>query len=159
MKTFILFTFALCGLSAAGQSPSDSPSKNATKMSVAVWDTYVKKQDGSVMHFDILVPSTLKDALTIYQYGKEYLATKNEPGARLDTEECRFCHVEDAGADVKAAIQARGYYILEMDDIPATLPANPTRRDLVMHLRGHYAQYRFADLRGKTEDELKSLLK
>jgi hypothetical protein len=158
MRTFLLLIFALYGLSAAGQSPSVSPSKNTSKMSVAVWDTYVKKRDGSVMHFDILVPSTLKDALAIHQYGKEYLATKNESSARLDTEECRFCHVEDAGADVKAAIQARGYYILEMDDIPAALPANPTRRDLVMHLRAHYAQYRFADLRGKTEAELKAMM-
>lgn len=127
-------------------------------MSVAVWDTYVKKRNGSVMHFDILVPSALKDTRTIHQYGKEYLATKNETGARLDTEECRFCHVEDAGADVKAAIQAKGYYILEMDDIPAALPTNPTRRDLVLHLRAHYAQYRFADLRGKTEEELKAMM-
>ncbi len=148
----------MCGLSALGQSPPVSPSKNATKMSVAVWDTYVKKRDGSVMHFDILVPSTLKDALTIHQYGKEYLATENEEDARLDTEECQFCHIEDVGADVKAAIQASGYYILEMDDIPANLPTNPTRRDLVMHLRAHYAQYRFADLRGKTEEELKAMV-
>lgn len=128
-------------------------------MSVAVWDTYVKKRDGSVMHFDILVPSTLKDALAIHQYGKEYIATKNEEGARLDTEECQLCHVEDAGADIKAAIQSRGYYIIEMDDIPAALPTNPTRRDLVLHLRAHNTQYRFADLRSKTEEELKSLLK
>ena len=127
-------------------------------MSVAVWDTYVKKQDGSVMHFDILVPSALKNALTIHQYGKEYLATENEEDARLDTEECQFCHIEDVGADVKAAIQASGYYILEMDDIPAALPANPTRRDLVLHLRAHFAQYRFADLRGKTEEELKTMV-
>ena len=127
-------------------------------MNVAVWDTYVKKRDGSVMHFDILVPSTLKDALAIHQYGKDFLATKNESGARLDTEECRFCHVEDAGADVKAAIQEKGYYILEMDDIPAALSASPTRRDLVLHLRAHYAQYRFADLRGKTEEELKAMV-
>jgi hypothetical protein len=157
MRPVLILIFALFGLSAAGQSPIVSPSKSTAKMSVAVWDTYVKKRDGSVMHFDILVPSSLKDTRIIYQYGTEYLAGKNESGAKLDTEECRFCHVEDAGPDIKAAIEAKGYYILEMEDIPAVLPSNPTRRDMVLHLRAHYAQYRFADLRGKSETELKAM--
>ena len=127
-------------------------------MSVAVWDTYVTKSDGSVMHFDIIVPSTVKDTETIHGYGKQYLAAKNENGAKLDTEECQFCHIEDGGPDLRAAIQDQGYYILEMDDIPAELPANPGRRDLVMHLSAHYARYRFADLRGTPEAELKALM-
>ncbi len=127
-------------------------------MSTAVWDTYVKKKDGSVMHFDILVPSSLKDAHAIHRYGKEYLASKGEAGAKLDTEECRFCHIEDAGADIKAAIEAKGYYILEMESVPAALPPDPTRRDMVLYLRAHYAQYRFADLRGKTVEELKAMM-
>ncbi|MBX2928838.1 MAG: DUF2024 family protein [Saprospiraceae bacterium] len=158
MRPVLILTFALFGLSAAGQSSIASPLKTTAKMSVAVWDTYVKKRDGSVMHFDILVPSSLKDTRTIYQYGEEYLAGKNEAGGRLDIEECRFCHVEEAGADIKATIEAKGYFILEMEDIPAALPSNPTRRDMVLHLRAHYAQYRFADLRGKSETELKAMI-
>jgi hypothetical protein len=158
MRTFILFTFALCGLAAAGQSPSVSPSKNATKMSVAVWDTYVKKRDGSVMHFDIIVPSAMKDTKTIHGYGKAYLSSKNEADGKIDTEECQFCHIEAAGPDMVAAIKKDGHYILEMDDVPATLPANPSRRDLVLHLRGHYIQYRFANLQGKTAEELQAII-
>ncbi len=127
-------------------------------MSVAVWDTYVKRKNGSVMHFDIIVPASMKDAKTIYRYGKEYLSTKNEAGAKIDTEDCQFCHIEDTGPEISAAIASKGYYILEMDDIPARLPANPSRRDLVLHLRAHYPAYRFADLRGKTEAELKALI-
>ncbi|RYD82581.1 MAG: DUF2024 family protein [Sphingobacteriales bacterium] len=38
-------------------------------MQVAVWDTYVTKKDGSVMHFDIIAPSTIKDEATIFAYG------------------------------------------------------------------------------------------
>jgi len=30
-----------------------------TEMKVAVWDTYVTKKDGSVMHFDIIVPEEI----------------------------------------------------------------------------------------------------
>jgi Domain of unknown function (DUF2024) len=40
-------------------------------MKVAVWDTYVIKKDDSVMHFDIIAPSEIKDEATIYKYGKE----------------------------------------------------------------------------------------
>ncbi len=127
-------------------------------MSVAVWDTYVKKRDGSVMHFDIIVPSTLKDAATIHRYGGEYLASAGEAGAKISTEECQFCHIENPSEDMQAAIDDKGYYILEMDDVPASLPDNPTRRDLVLHLRAHDARYRFANLQGKTPAELQSLI-
>lgn len=30
-------------------------------MEVSVWDTYVKREDGKAMSFDILVPSDLKN--------------------------------------------------------------------------------------------------
>ena len=30
-------------------------------MKIAVWDTYVQRDDDKTMHFDILVPSDLKD--------------------------------------------------------------------------------------------------
>ena len=48
-------------------------------MQVAVWDTYVTKKDGTVMHFDIIAPSTMKDEITIQEYGKEYLKSKGQP--------------------------------------------------------------------------------
>ena len=40
-------------------------------MQVAVWDTYVTKKDGSVMHFDIVAPYAIKDEVIIQEYGKE----------------------------------------------------------------------------------------
>ncbi|TAK36153.1 MAG: DUF2024 family protein [Saprospiraceae bacterium] len=128
-------------------------------MSVAVWDTYVKKRDGSVMHFDIIAPSALKDVKTIYGYGKAYLSSKNEADGKIDTGECQFCHIEEASPDMRAAIEKNGYFILEMEDVPAALPANPSRRDLVLHLRAHYARYRFANLQGKTAEELQAIIR
>ena len=127
-------------------------------MQVAIWDTYVKKQDGSVLHFDIVVPETERDAGRIFQFGKAYLASRNESAGKLETEECQFCHMEDPAPEVTEAIRAQGYYILEMEDIPAELPAEPTRRDLVLHLRAHYARHRFADFRGQSVEKLQALL-
>lgn len=149
--------FALIGFTAVGQQQV-SPSKTTTEMSVAVWDTYVKKQDGSVMHFDIIVPSALKEINVIHGYGKAYLSSKNEAGGKIDTEECQFCHIEAASPDMVAAIEKTGYYILEMDDVPGVLSANPSQRDLVLHLRAHYARYRFANLQGKTTEELQAII-
>ena len=47
-------------------------------MQVAVWDTYVTKKDGVVMHFDIIAPNHIKDEKTIHTFGKEYLLSKNQ---------------------------------------------------------------------------------
>lgn len=129
------------------------------KMQAAVWDTYVKKKNGNVMHFDIIVPDSMKDAGTIYQYGKNYLELKNESESRLQMEECQFCHIEETTPEMQQAIKEKGYYILEMDEIPAVLPENPSRRALILHLRAHSDKYRFADFKGSTIEELQELVK
>lgn len=84
-------------------------------MKVAVWDTYVTKADGKIMHFDILTPDHLNDKEQIYAYGKQYLATKGQENSTLTAKECRFCHVDQAPAEIEAAIEANGYYIIEME--------------------------------------------
>ncbi len=127
-------------------------------MQTAVWDTYVKKKNGNIMHFDIIVPDTIKDTEAIYSYGKAYLAQTGESESSLDTEECRFCHIEEPTPEIKEAIKTLGYFILEMSEIPAKLPVNATRRDLILYLRGHYKQYRFVDLKEIATEELYKLL-
>ena len=47
-------------------------------MKIAVWDTYVKKQDGSVLHFDIIVPDV--------EYAREKLSMngfRENPGSSM----------------------------------------------------------------------------
>lgn len=85
-------------------------------MKVAVWDTYVTKKDGQVMHFDILVPADVRNEETIFTFGKDYLQSKNQEGQVLSSNECQFCHVEQASERVVAAIQQKGYYIVEMQN-------------------------------------------
>lgn len=85
-------------------------------MKVAVWDTYVTKKDSKVMHFDIIVPSELKDEKTIYTFGKDYLQSKGQGGQVLAAKECRFCHIERASPEMEARIHKHGYYIVEMQN-------------------------------------------
>lgn len=84
-------------------------------MKVAVWDTYVTRKDGSEMHFDILAPDNITDLETIYGFGKDYLATKNEQSSALTAKECNFCHIEHATPGIEKAISTKGYYIIEME--------------------------------------------
>ncbi|HAI19502.1 MAG TPA: DUF2024 domain-containing protein, partial [Xanthomarina gelatinilytica] len=42
-------------------------------MKVSVWDTYVQREDGEIMHFDILVPNLVTNEETIFNYGRTYL--------------------------------------------------------------------------------------
>ena len=85
-------------------------------MKVAVWDTYVTKKDGAVMHFDILAPEEVKDSAIIYNYGKAYLKSKGQEGQALATEECNFCHVESLRPQWEADIKQQGYFIIEMEN-------------------------------------------
>lgn len=84
-------------------------------MKVSVWDTYVTRKDGKVMHFDILVPEEMKDAEKVYDYGKQYLSGKPVLSESLSAKECTFCHVEEATEEMKASIHKTGYHIIEME--------------------------------------------
>lgn len=88
---------------------------NATQKKVNVWDTYVTKKDGSVMHFDILAPVAISDTDTIYKYGKEYLASKGQEGQPLSAKQCRLCHIESLRPEWETEISDKGYFIIEME--------------------------------------------
>jgi hypothetical protein len=83
-------------------------------MKVAVWDTYVKKKNGTIMNFDIMVPDSQKNETIIYGYGKEYLQSKSIVGYELTSEECTFCHIEQATDEMIQSIDDKGYCIIEL---------------------------------------------
>ncbi len=126
-------------------------------MQVAVFDTYVRKRDGSTVHFDIIAPkeTTPEQAIT---FGKTYLQDV-APEGRISSRECQLCHIEEPSAEVISAILDKGFYILEFDDIPAELPANPTRRQLIEHIRAQSEEYRFANFRGVEEERLWEIIR
>ena len=82
---------------------------------VNVWDTYVTKKDGTIMHFDILAPVEIKDTTIVYNYGKEYLKTKGQEGQPLNSKQCRLCHMETLRPSWEKEIEEKGYFIIEME--------------------------------------------
>jgi hypothetical protein len=110
MRILSLLIMMLFAFSANAQN-------NKTKtMKVAVWDTYVTKKDGSVMHFDIIAPEDIKDTTIIYGYGREYLISKRQEGQPLTSKQCRFCHIETVRPEWEAEIKQKGYFIIEMEN-------------------------------------------
>ena len=85
-------------------------------MKIAVWDTYVSRENDLTMHFDILVPEGLKDEAKIFGFGNEYLNRKPFKTGSLQAKECSFCHIEEASVEVQNEINNKGYYILEMEN-------------------------------------------
>ncbi|MBK8777722.1 MAG: DUF2024 family protein [Flavobacterium sp.] len=85
-------------------------------MKVAVWDTYVTKKDGSIMHFDIIAPEEIKETTIIYAYGREYLKAKGQEEQPLTSKECSFCHIETVRPQCEAEIKQKGYFIIEMEN-------------------------------------------
>lgn len=85
-------------------------------MKIAIWDTYVKRQEGLRMHFDILVEEKMTDKAKIFDFGKNYLKNKAFKTGQLTTKECVFCHIGTATATMENEILKKGYYIIEMEN-------------------------------------------
>lgn len=84
-------------------------------MKVAVWDTYVTRKDGKIMHFDILVDENTVDEEKIFEYGKTYLKSVAQDGQPLTSKECRFCHIDKAPENIENQILKNGFSIIEME--------------------------------------------
>ena len=123
-------------------------------MKVSVFDTYVRKSNGSTAHFDIIVPEGKHSLGEVIAFGKNYLQSLGEGERPISSAECQFCHIEEPTAEMLGDIGQQGYHVLEMEDIPAALPADPTRRQLIEHIRAKNVALRFANFQGRTAEEL-----
>ena len=85
-------------------------------MEVAVWDTFVTRKNGSIMHFDIIAPSEIKDSAIIHGFGLKYLKEKGEENQPLTSKECTFCHHERVKPLWEHSLKTKGYYIVELEN-------------------------------------------
>jgi hypothetical protein len=86
-------------------------------MECAVYDTYVTKKDGRIMHFDVIVEATTPHEKAI-EYGKEFLQQVEQGDQKMTQEECQFCHIQAAPPMVEKSIRDSGYYIQKMEGCP-----------------------------------------
>lgn len=88
---------------------------NNIQKKVNVWDTYVTKKNGEIIHFDIIAPVEINDSSIIYDYGKLYLKSKNQEGQTLTSNQCRLCHIENLRPEWEEEINKNGFFIIEME--------------------------------------------
>ena len=86
-------------------------------MECAVYDTYVTKKDGRIMHFDVIVDASTPHEKAI-EYGKEFLQQVDQADQKMTQEECQFCHIQEAPPMVEKSIKDNGYYIQKMEGCP-----------------------------------------
>ena len=86
-------------------------------MECAVYDTYVTKKDGKIMHFDVIVEASTPQEKAI-EYGKEFLEQVGQGDQTMTQEECQFCNVQEAHPVVAKDIENRGYFIQKMEGCP-----------------------------------------
>jgi hypothetical protein len=86
-------------------------------MKIAVFDTYVKKRDGAILHFDVLVPEN--SGQHAEKFARQWLASIGLPADAFDLQSCRYCHSESPKPDVMQQIRSQGYYILQMEGCPS----------------------------------------
>ncbi len=86
-------------------------------MECAVYDTYVTKKDGRIMHFDVIVEANTPHEKAI-EYGKEFLQNVEQGEQKMTQEECQFCHIQEAPPMVEKSIKDNGYYIQKMEGCP-----------------------------------------
>ena len=101
-------------------------------MKAAVWDSYIKKDNGNVLHFDVVVPDSRSETAIVYKYAYEYLKSKGIDSAEINVKNCQFCHIENLTDEMISDIESKGFYIIEMDEISSELPDNPTRREMIL---------------------------
>jgi len=86
-------------------------------MECAVYDTYVTKKDGRIMHFDVIVEANTPHEKAI-EYGKEFLQNVDQGEQKMTQEECQFCHIQAAPPMVEKSIRDNGYFIQKMEGCP-----------------------------------------
>ena len=92
-------------------------------MKAEVYDTYVNKKDGTLMHFDVIVPpETTYERVVLF--GTKYLEQVGEEGQQMESSYCRFCHIEEATPEISAAFDADGFFILPMEGCPSVIVNN-----------------------------------
>lgn len=84
-------------------------------MKISVYDTYVHKDEGTIMHFDILVEESTNKT-DVFSFGMKYLESKGMKDALLSTTECKFCHIETASTDIEIEIREKGFHVIEIEN-------------------------------------------
>jgi len=81
-------------------------------MDIQVFDTWVEGSKGK-MHFDVYMPKG-KSVNEAINSAKNFLTSIGQEKAKVTTEECSFCHIQQAQPNQEKEINEKGYFIYKM---------------------------------------------
>ena len=84
-------------------------------MEIEVYDTYATSEKGIKIHFDIMlaIGGSEKEASS---YAQDFIKIITESTDSVKLDSCKFCHTEEAKAEVSEKVEKDGYCIVPIDN-------------------------------------------
>ncbi|WP_434558563.1 DUF2024 family protein [Pseudomonas sp. Z4-20] len=86
-------------------------------MTIKVYDTHVRTQDGRYLHFDVLIDRN--DLEFAQSCARRFLAEQGIEDKDMTLNDCRFCHVEPSNPKIVETIAKQGFFILKLQGCEA----------------------------------------
>ncbi len=83
-------------------------------MKLDVYDTYATTAQGSMIHFDVLLP-TGENRDKALAYANDFLNEIGESTNAVKVAHCNYCHTAMANPYVQKQVETDGYFILRME--------------------------------------------
>ena len=86
-------------------------------MEIEVYDTYAQSENGSKIHFDVMLPIG-GDEPTAKKKVKEFVENISENTSPIRLESIQFCHTETVKLEVEEKVAKDGYCIVPIENCP-----------------------------------------
>ena len=80
-------------------------------MEIEVYDTYATSEKGIKIHFDVMLPIGGNEGKAS-NYAHDFINIIAESTDSVKLDSCKFCHTEEAKADVSEKVEKDGYCIV-----------------------------------------------
>ena len=84
-------------------------------MEIEFYDTFATSEKGIKIHFDVMLPiggNEVKDS----NYAQDFINIIVESKDSIKLDSCKFCHTEEAKADVYEKVEKDGYCIVPIEN-------------------------------------------
>ena len=86
-------------------------------MEIEVYDTYAQSENGSKIHFDVMLPIG-GDEPTAKNKAKEFVEIISENTSPIKLKSNQFCHTETAKPEVEEKVEKDVYCIVQIKNCP-----------------------------------------
>ena len=84
-------------------------------MEIEVYDTYATSEKGIKIHFDVMLPIGGNEGIAS-NYAHDFINIIAESTDSVKLDSCKFCHTEEAKAEVSEKVEKDGYCIVPINN-------------------------------------------